>query len=126
MTPTDRRLNRGENFDDIRPTQPTTPENSPTTLINRHFDFLYTDEQTTNEQTTNIQTTTNELDLLVLPTRRRQRPTVGPRFHRQVQQLLERYLRNRHFLDVTPTNEIERFTVNLAEDLEDKENIRDA
>ena len=120
MTPTDRRLNRTTTSDNARPTHPTTPDDTPITLINHHFDFLYNDEQTTNEHTT-----TNESDLLILPTRHIRQPTVGPRFHQRVRQLLERYLQNRHFLDVTPTNEVERFTVNLAEDLEDKENIKD-
>ena len=94
--------------------QPSSSDTSPTTLIDEYFDFL----------TNNDQTTTDETHLLVSNTRRRRQTRSTQRFHQRVQQLLEQYLQDRRFLHVNPTNEVERFAENVAEDLEDKENIK--
>ena len=124
MTPADGHSNRPTNIpatSHIRQTShntpeahPSSPDTSPDTLIDEHFDFLTNHEQTTTEETR----------LLLSSTRRRRRNRSTQLFHQRVRQLLELYLQDRRFLHVNPTNEVERFAVNMAEDLEDKENIK--
>ena len=67
----------------------------------------------------------NEYSYLIVPPIWRQR-RISPQeaFGAEVRRLLERYLHDRYFLQINPRTRIEQITIDLAEDLEDKENIK--
>lgn len=67
----------------------------------------------------------NEDSYLIVPPAWHHR-RISPRaaFGAEVRRLLERYLQDRYFLQINPRTRIEQITIDLAEDLEDKENIK--